>query len=77
MEKEFIDGPISHTTKDNSKRDSKVETELGEKELEPICMNMLDNTYEIKSMERVPSNGRVEINMLDNITMTNEKAKGR
>ena len=63
MGKEFTDGLISHTTKDNSKKDSKVETELGEKELEPICMNMLDNIYEIKSMERALSNGPVAINM--------------
>ena len=75
MVKESTDGLISHITKGNSKKGLKVETELGEKEPVLICMNMLGNIYEIKNTEMVHLNGRVEISMWDNITMTNDKVK--
>ena len=54
-----------------------MEAELGEKEQEKICMSMLDNIYEIKSMEKALLNGQVEINTSDNIIMMNEKVKER
>ena len=43
MVKESTDGQINRTTKGNSKKGLKVETEHGEKELVLICMNMLGN----------------------------------